>query len=121
MPKYEWVTRTATGDHEPHHRDVNTFHRGRGSRSKAPTKAKSKDIKLKDECWTALGLRNFFLNDAIHADKTLWIIHFDKPNRKMTAADQLTLMLQPDELEHLVRVSYHRKHLIIADLNGLKE
>jgi hypothetical protein len=116
MPRYIWQTRTAKGEHEAHSRSQDGFFRGRGARSQAPTKAKSKELKLKDECWSVLSIRNWFLKNEIHADKTDWFITFNKPNRKMTAADQLELMLQPDNVDHLVTVNYRRKHLIINTL-----
>lgn len=118
MPKYEFITRDSKGEHNPVSHPSNQFHHSRTVRAKAPTKSKKREVKLSMEIWSALSMRNWFLNNVIHADHTDWIIHFDTPNRKMTAADQLYLMLQPDRLKHTVRINYNRKHMIIQNIDG---
>lgn len=118
MPKYEYVTHDSRGEHTPIDRPSNGYYRSRSERSKTPTKIKKRTVPLKDQLWTVLSMRNFFLKNEIHADRTEWFITFLTPARKMTAADQLELFLQADQHQHVVQVNYHRKHLIIETLQG---
>lgn len=117
MPaKYKYITTDSKGEHEiTGGRPKNGYHRRPSERAKAPTKAKAKDIKLSGERWDAATMHHFFFSDIIHADTTDWFITFESPNRKMTAADQLILMLVPHEM-YEVQVNYQRKHLIIDHL-----
>lgn len=115
--KTEYYTRTAKGTEKilPLPKD-NLFRRPCEGRAQHIIK-KPKVVKTKRERWTSGKLRHFFLDENIHANTTQWFICFDSPNRKMTPADQLDLMLQKDWTLHDLSISRERKHMVIDELN----
>lgn len=121
MPnKFKYYTRTTKGTEEVLPPMKKLFRRVCDGRATLIIK-KPKIVKTKRELWTAAQLQGFFqhhVDGSIHADRTDWIIFFEEPNRKMTVADQLELMLQPLYTNHYLKINYDRKHLIIDSLKG---
>lgn len=79
---------------------------------------RAKTIKLKQEWWDSKTLSDFFRANSIHAEKDTagWFITMNNPSRKLTAKDQLEIMLQEFETEHLVHINPTHQHLVIESL-----
>lgn len=71
---------------------------------------------MKHELWNGTAMQNFLRIHEIYADKTDWFITFNTPSRKMTAADQVILLMANTETEYEVRINRDKKYLIIEEL-----
>lgn len=79
---------------------------------------KRKKLKMKTEIWNQAMLANLFRTEEIHADEPKgWTIYLNNPARKMTAADQLHIMLKDSDLDYEVQVNHNEKHMVIEDLH----
>lgn len=120
---YKHFTRTAKGTQEvlPKTKEKMGLYRTKSegrNRQIMPTRARV--VKLKDEFWTSRQITQWFSHLQFIADKKErgWFFAMNKPNRKLSQADQIEIMIQDDNQSHLVHFNMDQKHFIIESLVG---
>lgn len=94
------------------------FRKQTESRAKLVMPHRAKALKFKRELWNQTQLSNFFRVNAIYASHTDWHVSFNEPARKMTASDQVELLLAPSSTEYEIEINENRMHLIIDRIFG---
>lgn len=81
---------------------------------------KKVDVPLKRQLWTQRVLRDTFINHQINmgSGENRWFVLFDTPSRKVTAQDQLDLLLADESTRYFVRVNMGKKWIIIENKDG---
>lgn len=101
--------------HKPKDQYFRTRSEGRSDNQRAK---RARPVKFHESIWGQKHFAQFMRVQIGHADHTRWICNLSNPKRKMTASDQLTIMLAPELTRYRVEIESVKKYLVIHNLKG---
>jgi hypothetical protein len=101
--------------HKPKDQYFRTRSEGRADTQRAK---RARPVKFREVIYSQRDLVFLFRSHVRHADHTRWICNLSNPKRKMTASDQLEIMLAPELTRYRVEIETVKKYLIIHNLKG---
>lgn len=101
------------------HKPKDQYFRARSEgRSDTQRSRHARPVKFREAIYSQKQLVLLFRAQIRHADHTKWICNLGNPKRKMTASDQLEIMLAPELTRYRVEIEPVKKYLIIHNLKG---